>query len=103
VGRAGDKPTPPVNLIADFGAAACCWHSGMLAAILHAQKERAGAGDRLRHGGRLGASGIDDMEFCGTRRLVRPTRQQYAGYGGAFYDTYACADGGHISIGPIES
>jgi alpha-methylacyl-CoA racemase len=38
VGRSGDKPTPPVNLIGDFGGGGMLLAFGMLAAILHAEK-----------------------------------------------------------------
>ena len=42
LGRAGDKPTPPVNLIGDFGGGGMLLAFGMLAAILHSQKSGEG-------------------------------------------------------------
>jgi len=68
---------------------------GMLAAILHAQKRAGRAGDHcaMVDGSALLASMIWSFVAQGA---CRPTRQQYAGYGAHFYDTYACADGGHI-------
>ena len=42
VGRAGDKPTPPVNLVGDFGGGGMMLAFGMLAAILHAKKTAQG-------------------------------------------------------------
>lgn len=103
VGRAGDKPTPPVNLIGDFGGGGMLLAFGMLAAILHAQ--RSGQGQvidcAMVDGSALLASMIWSLAAQGAWTDKRGTNMLDTG--AHFYDTYACADGGHISIGPIEA
>ena len=37
-GRAGEKPTPPINMVGDFGGGGMLLAFGMLAALLHAQR-----------------------------------------------------------------
>ena len=104
VGRAGDKPTPPINLVGDFGGGGMMLAFGMLAGILHAKTWGLGLV-------------IDCAMVDGSKALLASMIWGFAAQGvwsdqrgsnmldsGAhFYDTYTCADGGHISIGPIEA
>lgn len=102
VGRAGEKPVPPVNYIGDFGGGGMMLAFGMVSAILHAKTSGIGQvidcamtdGSALLSAMTWGfhAMGIWRDE-AGVNRLD----------GGApYYDTYACADGKFISIGSIE-
>jgi alpha-methylacyl-CoA racemase len=103
VGRAGDKPTPPINLIGDFGGGGMMLAFGMLAAILHAQKTEQGQviDCAMVDGSALLASMIWSFVAQGVWSDQRGSNTLDSG--AHFYDTYACADGGHISIGPIEA
>jgi alpha-methylacyl-CoA racemase len=103
VGRAGDKPTPPVNLIGDFGGGGMLLAFGMLAAILHSQKSGEGQviDCAMVDGSALLASMIWSFAAQGVWSDKRGSNTLDTG--AHFYDTYACADGGHVSIGPIES
>jgi alpha-methylacyl-CoA racemase len=103
VGRAGDKPTPPVNLIGDFGGGGMMLAFGMLAAILHAQKTAQGQviDCAMVDGSALLASMIWSFVAQGVWSDQRGSNMLDSG--AHFYDTYACADGRHISIGPIEA
>jgi alpha-methylacyl-CoA racemase len=103
VGRAGDKPTPPINLIGDFGGGGMMLAFGMLAAILHAQKTAQGQviDCAMVDGSALLASMIWSLAAQGAWSDQRGSNMLDSG--AHFYDTYACADGGHISIGPIEA
>lgn len=102
VGRAGEKPVPPVNYIGDFGGGGMMLAFGMVSAILAART--GGKGQvidcAMTDGSALLSAmtwGFHAMGFwkdqAGVNRLD----------GGApYYDTYACADGKFISIGSIE-
>jgi alpha-methylacyl-CoA racemase len=95
-------PLPPLNLVGDFGGGAMFLVSGMLAALLSAQ--------------RSGIGQIVDAAICdGTIQLMtmahdmaasghwRAQREANLLDGGApYYGAYKCADGAHIAIGPIE-
>jgi alpha-methylacyl-CoA racemase len=103
VGRAGDKPTPPINLIGDFGGGGMMLAFGMLAAILHAQKTAQGQviDCAMVDGSALLASMI--WSFVAQGEWSEQRGSNTLDSGAHFYDTYTCADGGHISIGPIEA
>ncbi len=103
VGRAGDKPTPPINLIGDFGGGGMLLAFGMLAAILHAQKTQQGQviDCAMVDGSALLAAMIWSLAAQGAWSERRGSNMLDSG--AHFYDTYACADGAHIAIGPIEA
>ena len=96
------SPMPPLNLVGDFGGGAMFLVSGMLAALLSAQ--------------RTGAGQVVDAAICdGTIQLMtmahdlasagqwQPRREANLLDGGApYYCAYECADGMHIAVGPIE-
>jgi alpha-methylacyl-CoA racemase len=102
VGRAGEKPIPPVNLIGDFGGGGMLLAFGMLAAILHARQSGDGQviDCAMVDGSALLASMIWGFVAQGHWSEKRGTNMLDTG--AHFYDTYACAGGGHIAIGPIE-
>ncbi|MEO7206776.1 MAG: CaiB/BaiF CoA-transferase family protein [Steroidobacteraceae bacterium] len=103
VGRAGDKPTPPLNLVGDFGGGGMMLAFGMLAAILHAQKTAQGQviDCAMVDGSALLASMVWSLAAQGVWSDQRGSNMLDSG--AHFYDTYACADGAHLSIGPIEA
>jgi alpha-methylacyl-CoA racemase len=102
VGRAGHQPTPPVNLIGDFGGGGMLLAFGMLAAILHAQKTGEGQviDCAMVDGSALLASMIWTLAAQGLWSEQRGSNMLDTG--AHFYDTYECADGGYVSVGPIE-
>jgi alpha-methylacyl-CoA racemase len=102
VGRAGERPIPPVNLIGDFGGGGMLLAFGMLAAILHAKDSGEGQviDCAMVDGSALLASMI--WGFVAQGQWSDKRGSNMLDSGAHFYDTYACADGGHISIGPIE-
>ena len=102
VGRAGEKPLPPVNLIGDFGGGGMLLAFGMLAAILHAKDTGEGQviDCAMVDGSALLASMI--WGFVAQGQWSERRGSNMLDTGAHFYDTYACADGGHVAIGPIE-
>jgi alpha-methylacyl-CoA racemase len=102
IGRAGQLPTPPLNLVADFGGGGMLLALGLVAGLLHAQ--RTGAGQV-----------VDAAMVDGTALLMAPFFGASAtGFwsdergtnlldsGAPFYDVYRCADGLELAVGAIE-
>ncbi len=102
VGRAGEKPIPPVNLLGDFGGGGMLLAFGMLAGILNAKATGAGQviDCAMVDGSALLASMI--WSFVAQGQWSEKRGSNMLDTGAHFYDTYTCADGGHLSIGPIE-
>jgi alpha-methylacyl-CoA racemase len=102
-GRAGQPPTPPLNMVGDFGGGGMFLAFGVVCAILEAQ--RSGKGqvvDTAMVDGSavlmtmfwsMKASGFFDENTRGANLLDT---------GAHFYDVYECSDGTYISIGSIE-
>lgn len=101
-GRAGEKPTPPINMVADFGGGGMLLAFGMVAALLHAQ--RTGQGQvvdaAMTDGSALLMSMIWGFRAMGQWSDARGTN--LLDTGAHFYDTYECADGKWVSLGAIE-
>ncbi|PCG08213.1 carnitine dehydratase [Sphingomonas ginsenosidimutans] len=102
LGRAGEKPTPPINLAGDFGGGAMFLAFGMLAALLHAQ--RTGEGQVVDAAMTDGSAVLMTMMW-GFRAMGRWSDQRGTNLldtAAHFYDTYETADGRHVSLGAIE-
>jgi alpha-methylacyl-CoA racemase len=102
VGRADAPPTPPLNLVADYGGGGMLLAVGVLAALV----ERSTSG--------LGQV-VDAAMVDGAALLMGPLFGAAAsGYwsdergtnlldsGAPFYDCYRCADGGWVAVAAIE-
>ena len=102
MGRPGEPPAPPLNLVGDFGGGAMMLAFGVVCAVLEARKS--GQGQVVDAAMTDGAALLGAMMY-GFRAHGTWSDQRGANLldGGAhFYDTYACADGKFISIGAIE-
>ncbi|WP_017670107.1 CaiB/BaiF CoA-transferase family protein [Blastomonas sp. AAP53] len=101
-GRAGEKPTPPVNAVGDFGGGGMMMAFGMVAGILSARST--GKGQVIDCAMTDGAAVLSAMTYTflanGQWRDERGVN--LLDTGAHFYDTYACADGKYVSIGSIE-
>jgi alpha-methylacyl-CoA racemase len=102
IGRAGSKPTPPLNLAADFGGGALYLAFGLACAMVEAQ--RSGKGQIVDAAMTEGAASLMTafygMYAAGLHKLERGTNLLDSG--SAIYEVYECADGRFISIAPIE-
>ncbi len=101
-GRAGDKPTPPINMVGDFGGGGMMLAFGMVAALLHAQKTGQGQviDAAMTDGAAVLMSMIWGFRANGIWSDDRGTNMLDTG--AHFYDTYETADGKWLSIGSIE-
>ena len=102
VGRAGQSPVPPVNLLGDFGGGGMMLVLGILAALV----ERAGSGlgqvvdAAMVDGSALLTSFVYGLRAAGGWQDKRGTNLLDGG--APFYDTYATADGEYIAVGALE-
>ncbi|MBB4684903.1 CaiB/BaiF CoA transferase family protein [Amycolatopsis jiangsuensis] len=102
VGRAGERPVPPLNLVGDFGGGGLLLAMGVLAA-LH-ERTTSGRGQvvdaSMVEGAALLTTSLHGMHAAG---LWPGERGQNLLDGGApFYDTYETADGEYVAVGAIE-
>ena len=102
IGRAGERPVPPLNLVGDFGGGGLFLAMGILAALY----ERTTSG----RGQVVDASMVDGSALLATQLHGMYAKGLWPGArgenmldGGApFYDTYETADGKYVAVGAIE-
>jgi alpha-methylacyl-CoA racemase len=102
IGRAGQPPTPPLNLVGDFGGGALYLAFGLACGLLEAQ--RSGKGQVVDAAMVDGAASLMTMFYAlHAAGSFTATRGANALDSGAFfYDVYECADGKYVSLAPIE-
>jgi alpha-methylacyl-CoA racemase len=103
IGRAGQAPTPPLNLVGDYGGGALYLVTGLLAAIISAQSTGVGqVVDAAMVDGALSLmTPIYAMRAGG--RMTAPRGENQLDSGAYYYEVYECADGEFISLAPIEA
>ena len=101
-GRAGEKPTPPINMVGDFGGGGMMLAFGMVSALLSVA--RGGEGQvidaAMTDGTAVLMAMIHGMANQGLWR--EDLGANLLDTGAHFYDTYETADGKFVSIGSIE-
>ena len=102
IGRAGQPPTPPLNLVGDFGGGALYLALGVVAALLEAR--RSGRGQVVDAAMIDGAASLMTAAYAlRNAGLSTDTRGDNVLDGGAhFYDVYETRDARHIALAPIE-
>ena len=102
VGRAGESPVPPVNLVGDFGGGSMLLVIGVLAAVIEARAS--GRGQVVDAAMVDGASLLMQMvrSMLQTGQWVDERGRNITDGGAPFYDTYRCADGEYVAVGAIE-
>jgi alpha-methylacyl-CoA racemase len=103
IGRAGQAPTPPLNLVGDFGGGGLYLAFGLLCGLLEAR--RSGRGQVVDAAMVDGAAGLA-MGFFGmyAAGLHSDTRgANVLDSGAPYYEVYECADGRFVSVAPIEA
>jgi alpha-methylacyl-CoA racemase len=102
IGRKGERPVPPLNLVGDFGGGGMLLALGVAAALV----ERAGSG----RGQVVDAAMVDGAAllmammygFYGAGLWSDARGENLLDTGAHFYDTFETADGRHVAIGSIE-
>lgn len=102
LGRNGQPPTPPLNLVGDFGGGGMLLAFGVLAGVFEAQ--RSGQGQvidaAMVDGSALLMTIIHGLRVAGMWNDERGTNMLDTG--AHFYDAYETSDGKYVSIGSIE-
>lgn len=103
IGRAGEKPTPPLNLIGDYGGGAMFLAFGIVCALLEAQ--RSGQGQIVDAAMIDGAAALMTPFFGLSAAGAWNDRrgENVLDSGAPYYDVYTCADGRLVSVAPIET
>ena len=101
-GRAGQKPTFPVNAVGDFGGGGMLLAFGVVAGVLHARG--GGPGQVVDAAMVDGAAILSAMTytFLGNGQWKDERGVNLLDSGTHFYDTYETSDGKWISLGSIE-
>jgi alpha-methylacyl-CoA racemase len=102
IGRAGEAPVPPLNLVGDFGGGGMLLAFGVVCALLEAG--RSGRGQVVDAAVVDGAALLTTLfhELAGMG-LWRWEREANLLDGGApFYGVYQASDGGYVSVGALE-
>ena len=102
IGRAGERPVPPVNYIGDFGGGGMMLAFGMVSALLAVKM--GGNGQVIDCAMTDGSALLAGMSWAMLATGMNTDRAGTNMLDGAahFYDTYECADGKWIAIGSIE-
>lgn len=102
IGRTGQPPTVPLNLVGDYAGGSLYLAFGLLAAILNARSSGRGqvVDAAIVDGTASLATTFFGMHAAGMLNPGRGTN--FADTGSHYYDVYECADGGWISVGPLE-
>lgn len=102
IGRKGQKPVPPLNLVGDYGGGAMFLVTGILAAYIDAQ--RSGKGQvidvAMTDGSAVLMSIFNTLHGIGMHTMNQG--ENMLDTGAHYYDTYETQDGKYISIGAIE-
>jgi alpha-methylacyl-CoA racemase len=102
VGRAGERPVPPLNLVGDFGGGAMFLAFGVMSAVFEARQS--GVGQIVDVSMVEGSASLMHMMYAmQAQRRWQDARGSNLLDGAAhFYDTYETADAQYISVGSLE-
>jgi alpha-methylacyl-CoA racemase len=102
IGRADQPPTPPLNLVADFGGGGMLLAMGILAALV--ERSTSGRGQvvdaAMVDGASLLAAPFHGLMAAG--RWTERRGENLLDGGAPWYDTYTTQDGRHVAVGAIE-
>ncbi|OBI44613.1 carnitine dehydratase [Mycobacterium kyorinense] len=102
IGRAGERPVPPLNLVGDFGGGSMFLLVGILSALW--ERQTSGKGQVVDAAMIDGSSVLVQMMWgmraSGVWSDERGTNMLDGG--APYYDTYECSDGRYVAVGAIE-
>lgn len=102
IGRNGEGPVPPLNLVGDFGGGGMYLAFGVVAALVSARATGEGqvVDAAMVDGAASLAAMFASMTASGMWKEERGSNMLDTG--SHFYDVYECSDGEYVSIGSIE-
>jgi len=102
IGRAGERPVPPLNLVGDYGGGGMLLAYGVVAALVSVAQTGAG---QVVDAAMVDGSAALMAQFYGMSALGRWSEDRGVNLldtGAPFYDVYPSLDGGYLSVGPLE-
>jgi alpha-methylacyl-CoA racemase len=101
LGREGQKPTPPINLLGDFAGGGLMLALGIAAAAF--ERSVSGVGQVIDAAMVDGAALVAAPFYAATASgFWGPRGTNQIDTGAHFYEVYECADGGYVALGAIE-
>src|SRR5262249_57218414 len=102
IGRKGDGPVPPLNLVGDFGGGGMFLAFGVVCGLLEAQKSGKGqvVDAAMVDGAAYLMAGIYGLFSQGSWKDERGVN--FVDTGAPWYDVYQTKDGKWLSVGAIE-
>jgi crotonobetainyl-CoA:carnitine CoA-transferase CaiB-like acyl-CoA transferase len=102
MGRAGQAPTPPLNVLGDYAGGSLYLAFGLLAGIIEARGS--GKGQVVDAAMVDGVASIMTvtMGLHAAGMLGKERGTNLLDTGAHFYEVYECADGKYVSVAPIE-
>jgi alpha-methylacyl-CoA racemase len=102
IGRAGQPPTPPMNLLGDYAGGSLFLAFGIVCALLEAR--RSGLGQVVDAAMIDGVSALMTPYFGMISAGMHdgPRGTNLLDSGAPYYDVYRCLDGGYVAVAPIE-
>lgn len=102
VGRRGERPVPPLNLVGDFGGGSMFLVQGVLAALV--ERQSSGRGQVIDAAMVDGASVLGQMmwAFRGTGLWQDERGVNMLDTGAPYYEVYETSDGKYMAVGAIE-
>jgi alpha-methylacyl-CoA racemase len=101
-GRGQERPSPPLNLVADMGGGGLLLAFGMTCALI--ERAHSGRGQvvdaAMVEGAALLATSVFTLQALGQWREERGSNLLDSG--APFYEVYATRDGGYMAVGAIE-
>ncbi|KAI0898049.1 CoA-transferase family III [Annulohypoxylon nitens] len=102
LGRSGDKPHPPTNILGDFAGGGATLFQGILLAVI--ARERTGEGQIVE------ANMVDGANYLATYTRLslktpigdQPRGENLLDGGCPYYDTYETKDGKYMAVGALE-
>jgi alpha-methylacyl-CoA racemase len=103
IGRRGEAPVPPLNLVGDFGGGGMLLGFGVACGLIEAQ--RSGKGQVIDAAMVEGASLLAAMfsGFLHAKQFNEVRGDNILDTGAPWYNVYETKDGKHVSIGSIEA
>ncbi len=102
IGRKGDRPVPPLNLVGDFGGGALYLALGIVAGLLEAQKSGKGqvVDAAMVDGAASLMTAIYGLKAAGVWSGGRG--ENILDTGAHYYEVYETSDGKYVAVGSIE-
>ncbi|RYP12641.1 hypothetical protein DL767_011176 [Monosporascus sp. MG133] len=102
LGRSGEKPYAPSNILADFAGGGAMLFQGILLAVI--AREKTGRGQAVE------ANMVDGSSYLATHPRLNlktpfgdhPRGENYLDGGCPYYDTYETKDGKYMAVGALE-